>query len=702
MRSASLACPVGLLVLLLAAGCGSVVATEDDGGTHDDGRDGDGGYDGDTGPDDAADGDPGDTADDGPTDVPAVCGNGVVEPGEECDDANTVAGDGCEPDCTWSCETHDDCNDDEYCNGEEICSGHVCVHGGAPADGTECTLAGGGTGACRAGLCVSVNCGDARVDPGEECDDGNTDNTDDCISNCRHAVCGDGYIFVTGAEECDTEGVPCSTTCGSTGNQACLDDCELSDVCSPPGEVCNGADDDCDGACDNGFACCVGTVQGGYDPTGICEYHELCTATCVWGPRTWGTAPDSDRCAGAEPIALSALGTAHLPGSTCGASDDYRPTCAPASSVGAPDIVYVLRLDRPSYVRLSTQGSSFDTVLAVYLTAGGTCPGTELGCNDNAAADGGTGWSELGLLLDPGTYHVVVDGRDGSRGLVTLDVGAFLTDPSTNDGCADAYALGASTAVQTTAPAATYGATDDGARCGGSAMAGDGPDVWFKFPIGTGRHWVYLDLLDGAGWHGMLRVYTACPTGSTTLPLGCEAGGACSTTRPKWFGLLGTIGPADQTVYVAVDGVNATDVGAFRLSYQVIGIGCSDAVPVEADGSFPGVLEGSATRRTRGSCGGDGPEDLYAFAPCPAGTVAATTCHADTDFPSVLYLRNTGCGIPVGHGAELACNVGPGDCGNPNATSLALGSLAKGLHFLFVDSDSTTTLDGNYQVQFTF
>ena len=29
-----------------------------------------------------------------------VCGNGVPDPGEECDDGNTTPGDGCEPDCT--------------------------------------------------------------------------------------------------------------------------------------------------------------------------------------------------------------------------------------------------------------------------------------------------------------------------------------------------------------------------------------------------------------------------------------------------------------------------------------------------------------------------------------------------------------------------------------------------------------------------
>ncbi|TMA79127.1 MAG: hypothetical protein E6J72_12265 [Deltaproteobacteria bacterium] len=37
-----------------------------------------------------------------PTASPAgACGDGIVEPGEECDDGNTVAGDGCSPDCLF-------------------------------------------------------------------------------------------------------------------------------------------------------------------------------------------------------------------------------------------------------------------------------------------------------------------------------------------------------------------------------------------------------------------------------------------------------------------------------------------------------------------------------------------------------------------------------------------------------------------------
>src|SRR5262245_30924059 len=36
--------------------------------------------------------------------VPSRCGDGYVDPArEECDDENTAAGDGCDPDCAWDC-----------------------------------------------------------------------------------------------------------------------------------------------------------------------------------------------------------------------------------------------------------------------------------------------------------------------------------------------------------------------------------------------------------------------------------------------------------------------------------------------------------------------------------------------------------------------------------------------------------------------
>ena len=59
-------------------------------------------------------------------------------------------------------------------------------------------------------------CGNGTVETGEECDDGNGDNTDGCTAYCKVAQCGDGYIH-DGVEQCDdgntVDGDGCSATC---------------------------------------------------------------------------------------------------------------------------------------------------------------------------------------------------------------------------------------------------------------------------------------------------------------------------------------------------------------------------------------------------------------------------------------------------------------------------------------------------------
>lgn len=56
----------------------------------------------------------------GPNDLcPAtatVCGNGVLDPGEECDDGNAVNTDSCKTDCTFAI-----CGDGYVCVGLEEC-----------------------------------------------------------------------------------------------------------------------------------------------------------------------------------------------------------------------------------------------------------------------------------------------------------------------------------------------------------------------------------------------------------------------------------------------------------------------------------------------------------------------------------------------------------------------------------------------------
>ncbi len=63
--------------------------------------------------------------------------------------------------------------------------------------------------------CVAVVCGDRMTESGEECDDGNTDDTDACLSTCRWARCGDGHVRAS-VEECDDGNTDDADACPST------------------------------------------------------------------------------------------------------------------------------------------------------------------------------------------------------------------------------------------------------------------------------------------------------------------------------------------------------------------------------------------------------------------------------------------------------------------------------------------------------
>jgi cysteine-rich repeat protein len=225
---------------------------------------------------------------------PAVCGNGVIEGTEECDDGNLTSGDGCDNDCSFTCiagdPTRDHCDDGNPCNGKEICNDkHTCDAGTPLNDGDACD-----TGkVCVVGNCVAESCGDGLVGTGEECDDGNATNGDGCDSNCKFSclssdpsrncasadpcvgngtcddtthvcaagtpatdgtTCGSGQICVGGgcvAQQCGDGFVSAPEQCdfGATGNVAgsgCEPSCTFSCTTSPDscndGDPCNGTE----------------------------------------------------------------------------------------------------------------------------------------------------------------------------------------------------------------------------------------------------------------------------------------------------------------------------------------------------------------------------------------------------------------------------------------------------------------------------
>jgi len=91
-----------------------------------------------------------------------VCGNGVLEPGEQCDDGNLVDGDGCDHNCGIP-----GCPNGHLDPGEECDDGNLIDNDGCARN---CTL---------------PRCGNGILETGEQCDDGNTRDCDGCSHDCQ-------------------------------------------------------------------------------------------------------------------------------------------------------------------------------------------------------------------------------------------------------------------------------------------------------------------------------------------------------------------------------------------------------------------------------------------------------------------------------------------------------------------------------------
>ncbi|MDC3961666.1 DUF4215 domain-containing protein [Polyangium jinanense] len=163
----------------------------------------------------------------------ATCGNGVLEGNEACDDGNKAAGDGCELDCSFTCDnTNPDtgdakCDDGNPCNGAETCSDkHTCDPGPNAADGTTC----GASKICNAGVCVDDICGDGFVSPSEECDDGNTADGDGCDTCKFSCVSDDPTRDCSGLDPCVATACDEAThTCGNPVGDGQV--CAMASVC---------------------------------------------------------------------------------------------------------------------------------------------------------------------------------------------------------------------------------------------------------------------------------------------------------------------------------------------------------------------------------------------------------------------------------------------------------------------------------------
>ena len=269
-----------------------------------------------------------------------ACGNGVVDPGEDCDvGASNGAPGTC---CTAACEfapPGTPCPDGNLCNGTETCNAVGGCVPGKPLvcdDGNRCT-----TDSCLpASGCQHTNvtngtpCPDGNVCNGNEtcvngsctsgsplnCDDGNGCTTDTCdpVAGCGHQytcpcnpagpnTCTDNNVC-NGVEACGTDGhchtVTPALNCDD-GNPCTIDSCDSMQGCQhtpvqdgtscSDGDACNGLETCQGGFCFTGAPpdCTVGNpcVTGSCDPA----------SGCIVNPVPDGTScSDGNACNGQE------------------------------------------------------------------------------------------------------------------------------------------------------------------------------------------------------------------------------------------------------------------------------------------------------------------------------------------------------------------------------------------------------------------
>jgi hypothetical protein len=226
---------------------------------------------------------------------PKRCGNGVVEPGEACDDGNNEDGDCCAADCAAE-ENGLVCDDGLFCTATDACLDGACVGSGDPCvAGGECAY----TCNEEADTCLEV-AGTPCTSDENSCTDDRCDGLGACIHPPNAAPCDDGQ-FCNGTDTC------AAGACSVHAGNPCAGGPECADLCDEEGETCNEepgtpclgdgnpcTDDVCDGegacthpnntdSCDDGLYCTVtdtcigGTCQGSGNP---CAGGPECADTC--------------------------------------------------------------------------------------------------------------------------------------------------------------------------------------------------------------------------------------------------------------------------------------------------------------------------------------------------------------------------------------------------------------------------------------
>ena len=229
---------------------------------------------------------------------------------------------------------------------------------------------------------------------------------------------------------------------------------------------------------------------------------------------------------------------------------------------------YVIQAQASGKMRVSTEGSDFDTVLAVYTgpeNAIGFDELTSVNCDNDSGADGKTSRLEFDAVTNQ-TYQIAVDGVNGARGTVRLSYG--LEPIITTQPADQTVALGGT---------ATFAVTATGTNwfqwfCNGEPLLGETNAVLSLTNVTADQAGSYYVTVSNQAWSkasqaawlnvSTLRLTSAklLPDGQFSIEVTGQAGPGtvvqASTNLVLWLPVFTNSGPGPSFIFIDPQATN--------------------------------------------------------------------------------------------------------------------------------------------------
>ncbi len=404
-------------------------------------------------------------------------------------------------------------------------------------------------------------------------------------------------------------------------------------------------------------------------------------------------------CSSPKELTFDNWGQSTLSWSTTGGASNLALTCTPSNiTASGPEAVFKLVLDHPASEPISlavdvVRGNGSASYRPVLFLMKDSCSAstTPVGCS----ADSGSGLqygytSRIFTNVAPGTYYLVVDSAQGTRGQFELKV-AKVPNQIPND-CGSALPL-----PLVDSRAVVYSSTSGAGSAAGSC-ASAGSELVYTFTIPQGGDMEFGAVLRSAVFdssainqllYPSLHLHSSCALSSSELF--CEP--QVTTGFPGVVEKRMRLAPG--TYYLYVDGARSSTRGAFKLEVQL------DAPPATTEfcasaTAMPAFdLQGRSVLRDQhfnaepnlstGTCEAmEGGERYFRFTIPDGGVRAWVTSKLPGTLLSAYLLDGCGEGR-----REMGCAKGASS-GNSalTRTLLSVGPLSGGTYYLAVDGKS--------------